>query len=95
MDGMESSRPVIPGLSSILMISRIPYPHLMNVFFRDAKPLKYFVLLGFLATVAVVIDSVEAVLAGLAVIYVFTGPARFVGRLLTGRAARSELEIFD
>jgi len=79
----------------ILMISRIPYPHFMNRFFRGAKPMKYLVFLALVAVVAIVLQSVEAVLAGLICFYVLVGPVSFLLKLVTGRARRADLEIFD
>jgi CDP-diacylglycerol--serine O-phosphatidyltransferase len=79
----------------LLMFSRIPYPHVMNRFFRGPKPMKYLVFLGIVVAFIVVTQSFEAAIAAVLMIYVLYGPVVFLLRLATGRAARSELEIFD
>ncbi|MHC4470770.1 MAG: CDP-diacylglycerol--serine O-phosphatidyltransferase [Planctomycetota bacterium] len=87
--------PYIAALLGVLMFSRIPYPHAMNRFFRGKKPMKYLVVMAFVVVLAMVLRSFEAVLAGALVIYVLIGPTHFLIRLVTGRAARAELDIFD
>ena len=77
------------------MFSRIPYPHVMNRFFRGPKPMKYLVYVGILAVMALVFQSLAAAVAGLLFVYVLSGPGRLLFRLLTGRAAKNEFEIFD
>ena len=42
-----------------------------------------------------VVGIIEAVIAGSLVVYALIGPFSFVRRLVTGRAARAELDIFD
>ncbi len=90
-----ASLPFVVPLLGIFMISRIPYPHVMNRFLRGAKPMKNLVFCAFAAAMAVVLKSVEAVLAGLLVIYALYGPVAFLGRLVSGRTKRDELDIFD
>jgi len=87
--------PFVVALLGVFMFSRIPYPHVMNRIFRGAKPMKYLVVLGFVVVLAMVLRSIEAVIAGALVVYVLIGPAHFLFRLVTGRAARAELDIFD
>ena len=87
--------PYIAAVLGILMFSRIPYPHVMNRVFRGAKPMKYLVALAFVVILAMVLRSIEAVVAGALLLYVSIGPVHFLVRLLTGRAAKAELEIFD
>ncbi|MCU0725076.1 MAG: CDP-diacylglycerol--serine O-phosphatidyltransferase [Planctomycetes bacterium] len=87
--------PFAVPLLGILMISRIRYPHVMNRFFRGTKPMKYLVFVAFAIVLAVVLRSWEAVLTGLLTLYVLWGPFGFLSRLVTGRAARTEMDIFD
>jgi len=87
--------PFVVPLLGVLMISRVPYPHVMNRYFRGSKPMKYLVLFAGIVVVAVVMRSVEVVLAGLAIFYAMTGLLSFLIRLVTGRAKSADLEIFD
>ena len=79
----------------LLMFSRIRYPHVMNRLFRDPKPLKYLALFGSVGVVVIVTHSFAVAMSAALLLYVLSGPAIFAARLLTGRAGRSELEIFD
>lgn len=79
----------------LLMFSRIPYPHVMNRFFRGPKPMKYLVFIGIVVALVVVFQSFEVALASILLVYGLYGPVVFIARLATGRAARSELDIFD
>jgi len=85
----------VAPLLGLLMFSRLPYPHMMNRMFRDPKPLKYLALLGSVGVVVIVTQSVAVALSGLLLIYVLSGPAIFFVRLVTGRAGKRDLEIFD
>jgi CDP-diacylglycerol---serine O-phosphatidyltransferase len=87
--------PYLVPLLGILMISRIPYPHVMNRYFRGSKPMKYLVLLAGIVVVAMVLHSIEVVLVGLTLFFAFSGPVSFFVRLVTGRAKSADLEIFD
>jgi CDP-diacylglycerol---serine O-phosphatidyltransferase len=87
--------PFAVPLLGIFMISRLPYPHVMNRFLRGTKPMKNLVFVAFAVVLAVVLRSWEAVLTGLLVAFVLWGPLVFLVRLLTGRANRAELDIFD
>jgi CDP-diacylglycerol--serine O-phosphatidyltransferase len=99
--GWDHSRTIIATLPfavpllGILMISRIRYPHVMNRFFRGKKPMKYLVFVALAIILAIVLRSWEAVLTGLLALYILWGPAGFLFRLVTGRAARAEMDIFD
>ncbi len=87
--------PFAAPVLGILMISRIPYPHVMNRFLRGPMPMKYLVFVAFIVVVAIILRGVEAVVAGALVVYALSGPFQFLRRLLSGRAARGELDIFD
>jgi len=87
--------PFLAPILGLLMFSRIPYPHVMNRMFRDPKPLKYLALLGSVAFVVIITHSFAVALSGLLLVYVVSGPFNFVLRLVTGRAGRGDLEIFD
>jgi CDP-diacylglycerol--serine O-phosphatidyltransferase len=97
----EASRYVIGALPfvvpmlGILMISRIPYPHVVNRYLRGSKPMKYLALIAGVVVVAIVMRSIEVVLAGLAIFYALTGPVSFIARIVSGRAKSSEIELFD
>lgn len=86
---------VVPVLG-LLMISRIPYPHMMNRFLRGSKPLSSVVLVAFIFVVAIVLRSVELVLAGALVLYAITGPVMTLVRLFRGRGGGDEeLQILE
>jgi len=87
--------PFVVPLLGVLMISRVPYSHVMNRYFRGSKPMKYLVLTAGVVVVAVVMRSIEAVLAGLAIFYALTGPISFIARIVSGRAKSADLELFD
>jgi len=87
--------PFLAPVLGLLMFSRIRYPHVMNRMFRDPKPLKYLALLGSVGVVVIVTQSFAVALSGLLLVYVLSGPVIFIGRLVTGGAGRSDLEIFD
>jgi len=87
--------PFVVPLLGILMISRIPYPHVMNRYFRGSKPMKYLVFFAFLGVVAMVLESVEAVVAALLILYALSGIIALAVRLLSGRAKEDDLDIFD
>ena len=90
-----ASLPFVVPLLGLLMISRVPYSHVMNRYLRGSKPMKYIVLFAGIVVVAVVMRSVEVVLAGLAIFYALTGPLGYIVRLVSGRAKTGDLEIFD
>ncbi len=87
--------PYVVPLLGILMISRVPYPHVMNRYLRGSKPMKYLVLTVGIVVVAIVMRSIEVVLAGLAIFYALTGPLSFIARVVSGRAKSADLELFD
>ena len=87
--------PYVVPLLGILMISRIPYPHVMNRYFRGSKPMKYLVFTAFLAVVAVILESAEAVVAALLVLYALSGIVSLIVRLVSGRAKEDDLDLFD
>ncbi|MEN8149190.1 MAG: phosphatidylcholine/phosphatidylserine synthase [Planctomycetota bacterium] len=87
--------PFLVPVLGLLMFSRLRYPHMMNRMFRDPKPLKYLALLGSIGVVVIVTQSVAVALSGLLLVYVLSGPAVFLWRLVTGRVGKSDLELFD
>jgi CDP-diacylglycerol--serine O-phosphatidyltransferase len=80
---MALSLPVLTLLSSLLMVTRFRYPHLVNQYIRGRKPFSYLVkivvllLAGFLWPFPT--------LAAVTVIYVFSGPTSAAFKILRRR----------
>lgn len=87
--------PFVVPILGLLMFSRIRYPHVMNRMFRDPKPIKYLALLGALGMLVILTQNFAAAMAVLLALYVFLGPLVWLLRLVTGRAKRADLDIFD
>lgn len=87
---------IMPGallLVGLLMVSRLPYPHLLNRLLRGRKNFGHLVVAVVLLILAVL--EWQLVLVGLSCFYVLSGPMIGIWRLVTGRRPSFEDEEDD
>jgi len=86
--GAAAALPAAALALGLLMVSRFPYPHVLNRYIRGRRPFGWLVTLVVLVVAAVL----EVFVAGVAVAtaYALSGPARALWRRLHGRARGDE-----
>ena len=70
--------PFFALLAAMLMVSRIPYPHVVNQVFRGQKPLRH--LVGIIFSLVAVMVFRDYAVSIVCVTFVLYGPLRYVGR---------------
>jgi CDP-diacylglycerol--serine O-phosphatidyltransferase len=85
---LQFALPFFAVLAALLMVSRIPYPHIVNQVFRGQRTLRHIVGVIF-ALVAVMVVYQYAVPI-VCVTFVFYGPARFAWELLVEKKLQEE-----
>ncbi len=69
--------PAVTLAAALLMVSRVPYPHIVNQYFGGRKPFAYIVRLAIIIMAAIVINF-EATMAFVAIAYLFSGIVRWL-----------------
>jgi CDP-diacylglycerol--serine O-phosphatidyltransferase len=80
--------PFFALLAAMLMVSRVPYPHVVNQVFRGQKPLRHLVAIIFsIVAIMVVRDYAVSIVC---VTFVLFGPVRYVWEIVVQRRHQEE-----
>ena len=86
--GLQFALPFFALLAASLMVSRIPYPHIVNQVFRGQKPLRHLVIVIFsIVAIMIVRDYAVSIVC---VAFVLYGPVRYVWEKVVQRRHQEE-----
>jgi phosphatidylserine synthase len=74
--------------AAMLMVSRVPYPHLVNQVFRGQKPLRH--LVGIIFSVVAIMVFRDYAVSIVCVTFVLYGPARYAWEKVVQRQHQEE-----
>ena len=86
--GLQFVLPFFALLAAMLMVSRIPYPHVVNQVFRGQKPLRHLVGVIFCTVLVMVVRDYAVPIVF--VTFVLYGPVRFVWEKVVQRRHQEE-----
>jgi CDP-diacylglycerol--serine O-phosphatidyltransferase len=86
--GLQFVLPFFALLAAMLMVSRIPYPHVVNQLFRGQRPLRY--LVGIIFSVVALMVFPDYAVSIVCVIFVLYPPLRYVWEKVVQRRHQEE-----
>jgi CDP-diacylglycerol---serine O-phosphatidyltransferase len=86
--GMQFVLPFFALFTAMLMVSRVPYPHVVNQVFRGQRPLRH--LVGIIFFIVLVMVFRDYAVSLVCVTFVLYGPARFVWEKVVQRRHQEE-----
>ena len=92
-NAVEWAMPPFAMALGLLMVSRFPYPHLVNALLRRRRPFHQVVMIVILGLIALVIQF-QLTLSLAAVVYAFSGPVLYAVRRARGQSVGGD-ELVD
>jgi CDP-diacylglycerol---serine O-phosphatidyltransferase len=86
--GLQLVLPFFALLAAMLMVSRVPYPHVVNQVFRGQKPLRH--LVGIIFSVVAIMVVRDYAVSIVCVTFVLYGPLRYVWEKVVERRHQEE-----